>query len=31
MLVAGNEEREKIAPRSVYEPRDDLAAFNGVN
>ncbi|XP_045767317.1 lipid storage droplets surface-binding protein 1 isoform X4 [Maniola jurtina] len=31
MLVAGNEEREKIAPRSVYEQRDDLATFNGVN
>ncbi|XP_023948296.1 lipid storage droplets surface-binding protein 1 isoform X2 [Bicyclus anynana] len=31
MLVAGNEEREKIAPRSVYGQRDDLATFNGVN
>ncbi|CAH0723995.1 unnamed protein product, partial [Brenthis ino] len=31
MLLAGNEEREKIAPRSVYEQRDDLVTFNGVN
>nr|XP_026498514.1 lipid storage droplets surface-binding protein 1 isoform X6 [Vanessa tameamea] len=31
MFVAGNEEREKIAPRSVYEHRDDLATINGVN
>ncbi|XP_046967408.1 lipid storage droplets surface-binding protein 1 isoform X6 [Vanessa cardui] len=31
MFVAGNEEREKIAPRSVFEHRDDLATINGVN
>ncbi|XP_045496524.1 lipid storage droplets surface-binding protein 1 isoform X2 [Colias croceus] len=31
MFVAGNEEREKITPRSVYEQRDDLAAINGYN
>lgn len=31
IFVAGNEEREKIAPRSAYEQRDDLAAINGVN
>ncbi|CAG4933752.1 unnamed protein product [Parnassius apollo] len=29
-FLAGNEEREKIAPRSTYEQRDDLA-INGVN
>ncbi|CAH2085835.1 unnamed protein product [Euphydryas editha] len=31
MMLAGNEEREKIAPRSVHEQEDDLAAINGVN
>ncbi|CAF4818920.1 unnamed protein product [Pieris macdunnoughi] len=31
MFLAGNEEREKITPRSVFQQRDDLAAFNGVN
>ncbi|XP_028161174.1 lipid storage droplets surface-binding protein 1 isoform X2 [Ostrinia furnacalis] len=31
VFLAGNEEREKIAPRSTYEARDDLAAINGVN
>ncbi|RVE44321.1 hypothetical protein evm_011045 [Chilo suppressalis] len=31
VFLAGNEEREKIAPRSSYEQRDDLAAINGVN
>ncbi|CAH0752178.1 unnamed protein product [Diatraea saccharalis] len=31
IFLAGNEEREKIAPRSSYEQRDDLAAINGVN
>ncbi|KAL0881380.1 hypothetical protein ABMA27_001254 [Loxostege sticticalis] len=31
IFLAGNEEREKIAPRSTYEQRDDLAAINGVN
>ncbi|XP_041988899.1 lipid storage droplets surface-binding protein 1 isoform X2 [Aricia agestis] len=31
MFLAGNEEREKITPRSVYEQRDDLATINGVN
>ncbi|XP_038218983.1 lipid storage droplets surface-binding protein 1 isoform X2 [Zerene cesonia] len=31
MFLAGNEEREKITPRSVYEQRDDLAAINGYN
>lgn len=31
MFLAGNGEREKIAPRSVYAQRDDLATFNGVN
>ncbi|XP_026330170.1 lipid storage droplets surface-binding protein 1 isoform X2 [Hyposmocoma kahamanoa] len=30
IFLAGNEEREKIAPRSTYEQRDDLA-INGVN
>ncbi|XP_075976253.1 lipid storage droplet-1 isoform X2 [Anticarsia gemmatalis] len=31
IFLAGNEEREKIAPRSTYEQRDDLAAINGLN
>ncbi|CAK1543813.1 unnamed protein product [Leptosia nina] len=31
MFLAGNEEREKITPRSVFQQRDDLAAINGVN
>ncbi|XP_047504693.1 lipid storage droplets surface-binding protein 1 isoform X7 [Pieris napi] len=31
MFLAGNEEREKITPRSVFQQRDDLASFNGVN
>ncbi|XP_013167384.1 PREDICTED: lipid storage droplets surface-binding protein 1 isoform X1 [Papilio xuthus] len=31
IFLAGNEEREKITPRSTYAHRDDLAAFNGVN
>ncbi|CAH0673830.1 unnamed protein product [Spodoptera exigua] len=30
IFLAGNEEREKIAPRSTYEQRDDLA-LNGLN
>ncbi|XP_053605510.1 lipid storage droplets surface-binding protein 1 isoform X4 [Plodia interpunctella] len=31
VFLAGNEEREKITPRSSYEQRDDLASINGVN
>ncbi|XP_060802274.1 lipid storage droplets surface-binding protein 1 isoform X4 [Amyelois transitella] len=31
IFLAGNEEREKITPRSAYEHRDDLASINGVN
>ncbi|XP_049870746.1 lipid storage droplets surface-binding protein 1 isoform X2 [Pectinophora gossypiella] len=31
IFLAGNEEREKIAPRSTYEQRDEMAAINGVN
>ncbi|XP_072929383.1 lipid storage droplets surface-binding protein 1 isoform X2 [Epargyreus clarus] len=31
IFLAGNEEREKIAPRSAFEQHDDLAAINGVN
>ncbi|XP_063540860.1 lipid storage droplets surface-binding protein 1 [Cydia strobilella] len=31
IFLAGNEEREKIAPRSSLEQREDLAAINGVN
>ncbi|XP_050349045.1 lipid storage droplets surface-binding protein 1 isoform X4 [Nymphalis io] len=31
MFLAGNEEREKIAPRSIFEQRDELATINGVN
>ncbi|KAF9820690.1 hypothetical protein SFRURICE_006712 [Spodoptera frugiperda] len=31
IFLAGNEEREKIAPRSTYEQRDALAALNGLN
>ncbi|XP_026727197.1 lipid storage droplets surface-binding protein 1 isoform X3 [Trichoplusia ni] len=31
IFLAGNEEREKIAPRTAYEQRDDLAAINGMN
>ncbi|XP_073952675.1 lipid storage droplet-1 isoform X2 [Choristoneura fumiferana] len=31
IFLAGNEEREKIAPRSAFEQREDLAAINGVN
>ncbi|XP_045449424.1 lipid storage droplets surface-binding protein 1 [Melitaea cinxia] len=31
MMLAGNEEREKIASRSVHEQQDDLATINGVN
>lgn len=31
VFVAGNEEREKIAPRSPYGARDDDAAINGLN
>ncbi|KAJ2947295.1 hypothetical protein O0L34_g17011 [Tuta absoluta] len=31
IFLAGNEEREKIAPRSTYEPRDELENINGVN
>ncbi|KAJ0177623.1 hypothetical protein K1T71_006496 [Dendrolimus kikuchii] len=31
IFLAGNEEREKITPRSSYEQRDDLAAINGLN
>ncbi|KAJ8718832.1 hypothetical protein PYW07_016388 [Mythimna separata] len=30
IFLAGNEEREKIAPRSTYEQRDD-SAINGLN
>lgn len=31
IFLAGNEEREKIAPRSAYEQRDDVSSINGVN
>ncbi|CAH0582883.1 unnamed protein product [Chrysodeixis includens] len=31
IFLAGNEEREKIAPRTAHEQRDDLAAINGMN
>ncbi|XP_013137806.1 PREDICTED: lipid storage droplets surface-binding protein 1 isoform X2 [Papilio polytes] len=31
IFLAGNEEREKITPRSTYAQRDDLSAINGVN
>ncbi|XP_047999482.1 lipid storage droplets surface-binding protein 1 isoform X3 [Leguminivora glycinivorella] len=31
IFLAGNEEREKIAPRSSLDQREDLAAINGVN
>ncbi|XP_048489549.1 lipid storage droplets surface-binding protein 1 isoform X3 [Plutella xylostella] len=31
IFLAGNEEREKIAPRSSYEQRNDLTSINGVN
>ncbi|CAH2040186.1 unnamed protein product, partial [Iphiclides podalirius] len=31
IFLAGNEEREKIAPRSTYGQKDDLTAINGHN
>ncbi|XP_030029818.1 lipid storage droplets surface-binding protein 1 isoform X2 [Manduca sexta] len=31
IFLAGNEEREKIAPRSAFGTRDALAAINGLN
>lgn len=31
IFLAGNEEREKITPRSTHEQRDDTGAINGLN